>query len=188
MECCSVFEGGQSWEGRRYKVFRFQVLGMTKFQLEIAEKIIHALYSLTPPPTPTAQSVRQQKANKVLQDVIRTMFASSFVNELFRPQEMYTSSSTRQIFNKLAHSSIMRINETSMDKLYDLMTMGVKHQWVCCNVPQQMIQNTFNHLTAMGVIAEGSEVMELVEVRGRGRTRSEATNIGGASKAKERSV
>lgn len=41
---------------------------------------------------------------------------------------MYSSSSTREIFNKLAHSSIMRLNESSMDKLYDLMTMGFKHQ------------------------------------------------------------
>uniref|UniRef100_A0A7S2QVI2 Uncharacterized protein n=1 Tax=Triparma pacifica TaxID=91992 RepID=A0A7S2QVI2_9STRA len=110
-----------------------------------------------------AQNVRQEKASKVLQDVIRTMLASSFVDELFRPQEMYTNSSTRQIFNKLAHSSIMRINETSMDKLYDLMTMGVKYQWICCNVPQQMVQNTYNHLTALSTISEGSEVMTLVE-------------------------
>ena len=57
------------------------------------------------------------KAKKVLCDVLRTMVSKSFVSELFRPQEMYSSSSTRQIFNKLAHSSIMRINETSMDKL-----------------------------------------------------------------------
>lgn len=51
-----------------------------------------------------------------------------FIRELFKPQEMYSSSSTREIFNKLAHSSIMRLNESSMDKLYDLMTMGFKHQ------------------------------------------------------------
>ncbi|GMH46305.1 hypothetical protein TrRE_jg6063, partial [Triparma retinervis] len=100
---------------------------------------------------------------KVLQDVIRTMLARSFVEELFRPQEMYTTSSTRQIFNKLAHSSIMRINETSMDKLFDLMTMGVKYQWISCNVPQQMVQSTYNHLTALRQISEGSEVAELVD-------------------------
>jgi hypothetical protein len=54
--------------------------------------------------------------------------AAQFIRELFKPQEMYTSSSTREIFNKLAHSSIMRLNESSMEKLYDLMTMGFKHQ------------------------------------------------------------
>ena len=64
-----------------------------------------------------AQGVKNDKAKKVLCDVLRTMVSKSFINELFRPQEMYTTSSTRQIFNKLAHSSIMRINEQSMDKL-----------------------------------------------------------------------
>jgi len=36
---------------------------------------------------------------------------------------VYSQRSTRQIFDKLAHSSIMRLSESSMDKLYDLMTM-----------------------------------------------------------------
>ena len=32
------------------------------------------------------------------------------------------------------HSSIMRLSESSMDKLYDLMTMGVKHQLLGCRL------------------------------------------------------
>ena len=110
-----------------------------------------------------AQSVKPAKATKVLQDVIRTMFSETFISELFRPQEMYTSSSTRQIFNKLAHSSIMRINETSMDKLYDLMTMGVKYQFLSCNCPQQFLQVTFNHLSSIMGICRGSDCVTLVE-------------------------
>jgi hypothetical protein len=34
----------------------------------------------------------------------------------------------KAMFEKLAHASIMRLNPASMDKLYDLMTMAVKHQ------------------------------------------------------------
>ena len=34
----------------------------------------------------------------------------------------------KAMFDKLAHASIMRLNAASMDKLYDLMTMAVKHQ------------------------------------------------------------
>ncbi|GMH94610.1 hypothetical protein TL16_g12955 [Triparma laevis f. inornata] len=111
----------------------------------------------------SAQNVKLAKSQKVLQDVIRTMFSGTFITELFRPQEMYTSSSTRQIFNKLAHSSIMRINETSMDKLYDLMTMGVKHQFLKCNNPQQFLQCTYNHLSSIRSICEGSDCAKLVE-------------------------
>ena len=53
----------------------------------------------------------------VLQDVISTMFSEKFISELFKPQKMYSSTSTRQIFDRLAHSSIMRLNTSSMDKV-----------------------------------------------------------------------
>ncbi len=37
----------------------------------------------------------------VLQDVVSTMFAPKFVEELFRPERVYSSSITRQIFDRL---------------------------------------------------------------------------------------
>jgi hypothetical protein len=64
-----------------------------------------------------AQKVPDDKAVKVLQDVVRAMYSPLFITELFKPQEMYTSSSTKQIFEKLAHSSIMRLNKQSMEKV-----------------------------------------------------------------------
>ena len=51
------------------------------------------------------------------------MFDTAYVEKLFTPQEVYSLSTTRKIFEKLAHSSIMRLSESSMDKLFDLMAM-----------------------------------------------------------------
>lgn len=107
-----------------------------------------------------AQNIPPEKSCKVLQDVARTMFDKSFVDDkLFVPQEMYALNSTRKIFDRLAHSSIMRLSESrykpqllchrlcytvtwhtrlttfywhSMDKLFDLMVMGAKYQLLCC--------------------------------------------------------
>ncbi len=45
------------------------------------------------------------------------MFNATFLEELMRPQEVYTSIAARQVFDKLAHTSIMRLNENSMDKV-----------------------------------------------------------------------
>ena len=59
--------------------------------------------------------------------MVKSMLSKKFVEELFRPQEMYSLVSTRHIFEKLAHSSIMKLNATSMGKLFDLMLMGVKY-------------------------------------------------------------
>ena len=40
------------------------------------------------------------------------MFDPGYVEKLFVPQEMYTVSQTRKIFDRLAHSSIMRLSES----------------------------------------------------------------------------
>mmetsp|Transcript_20154 Transcript_20154/g.23239 ORF Transcript_20154/g.23239 Transcript_20154/m.23239 type:complete len:423 (-) Transcript_20154:233-1501(-) len=93
-----------------------------------------------------AQSVAPEKASKVLHDVIKAMFAPNFVEELLRPQPLYPAAQTKEIFDRLAHSSIMRLSENSMDKLYDLMTMGCKYQYVTLRHPLELVELTLNHL------------------------------------------
>lgn len=100
----------------------------------------------------------------VLQDVISTMFSTKFIGELFKPQKIYTSTATREIFDRLAHSSIMRLNQSSMDKLYDLMTMGCKYQVISCSAPQDLHQVCLNHLDALRIIVKGNaDVTKLIE-------------------------
>jgi hypothetical protein len=59
-----------------------------------------------------AQNIPPDKSVKVLHDVVRTMFSSKFVMEVFKPAAIYSTASTRQIFERLAHSSIMRLSES----------------------------------------------------------------------------
>ncbi|KAG5192071.1 organic solute transport protein 1-domain-containing protein [Tribonema minus] len=77
-----------------------------------------------------AQNVPEDKSNRVLADVTRTMFAT-------------------EVFKKLAHSSIMCLNDNSMDKLYDLITMGFKFQVIQVNQPHQLMQVLLNHLESI---------------------------------------
>ena len=58
-----------------------------------------------------AQKIPESKSFKVLHDVIRTMYNKKFITALFKPQPVYTNKSVRQVFDRLAHSSIMRLNE-----------------------------------------------------------------------------
>ena len=67
-----------------------------------------------------AQQVKSDKSQRVLCDVVRTMFSRRFVEELFKPQFLYKDRNVRQIFDKLAHSSIMKLNETSMGTPYSV--------------------------------------------------------------------
>lgn len=110
-----------------------------------------------------AQKVADDKAVKVLQDVIRAMYSPLFITELFKPQEMYTSSSTKQIFEKLAHSSIMRLNKQSMEKLYDLMIMGFKYQVIHCTSPFQLIQISLHHLEVLKSLVKSEPIEKAVQ-------------------------
>ena len=114
-----------------------------------------------------AQSVTPEKSGKVLHDVVRAMFAPAFVEELMRPQDLYNAAATKEIFDRLAHSSIMRLSENSMDKLYDLMTMGCKYQLFCLRHPRELVELTLNHVDSVrsALNAQQAESLALVESR-----------------------
>ncbi|XP_066125729.1 protein OSCP1 isoform X1 [Saccopteryx bilineata] len=101
---------------------------------------------------------------RVLHDIILTMFNKTFIEELFKPQELYSKKALRTICDRLAHASIMRLNEASMDKLYDLMTMALKYQVLLCPRPKDVLLVTFNHLDAIkGFIQDNPDLLHLVD-------------------------
>ncbi|VDM25160.1 unnamed protein product [Toxocara canis] len=107
-----------------------------------------------------AQNVGHNKSTKVLSDILYMMFNKKFLDELFKPQEVYSRRTMRSLFEKLAHSSIMRLNETSMDKLYDLMTMAFKYQLQLCTGPNQLLLISMNHLDNIRKILPDDENMQ----------------------------
>lgn len=56
----------------------------------------------------------------MLADVVQNLSSPPFVEELFKKQKMYTEEGVRKLFERLAHSSIMRLNESSMSKVIDV--------------------------------------------------------------------
>nr|XP_015204144.1 PREDICTED: protein OSCP1 isoform X1 [Lepisosteus oculatus] len=106
-----------------------------------------------------AQNIPADKAKKadwtdgdrkrVMNDIITTMFNKKFMEELFKPQELYSKKALRTVFDRLAHASIMRLNQASMDKLYDLMTMAFKYQVLLCPRPKDILLVSFNHMDAI---------------------------------------
>ncbi|XP_045046775.2 protein OSCP1 isoform X3 [Desmodus rotundus] len=101
---------------------------------------------------------------RVLHDIISTMFNKNFIEELFKPQELYSKKALRTIYDRLAHASIMRLNQASMDKLYDLMTMALKYQVLLCPRPKDVLLVTFNHLDAIkGFIRDNPALVHLVD-------------------------
>ena len=72
-------------------------------------------------------------------------------------------SSIRKIFEKLAHSSIMKLNAASMNKLFDLMLMGFKYQVLQCCQAEEITHVTIKHLKTMhSMVLDGSPAAKLV--------------------------
>ncbi|XP_055929795.1 protein OSCP1-like [Argiope bruennichi] len=111
-----------------------------------------------------AQNISEDKSRKVIQDIISTMLNDQFIKELFEPQHMYSRSAMQSVFEKLVHSSIMRLNSNSMSKLYDLMLMVFKYQVVNCEIPEEILLVTLNHMDAIKNCAKPyPELKEKVE-------------------------
>lgn len=110
-----------------------------------------------------AQAITPEKSRRVTREVCGAMLGGAFLDEVFRPQPVYSAASARQLFHRLAHSSIMRLNATSFEKLYDLMTMGFKYQLFRSSEPADVVQVTLNHLdNVRGIVSHSPDAVRLV--------------------------
>lgn len=53
-----------------------------------------------------------------MNDIVGTMFNKAFLEELLRPQDLYSHRALRTVLTRIAHTSIMRLNPASMDKVW----------------------------------------------------------------------
>ncbi|VDL72300.1 unnamed protein product [Nippostrongylus brasiliensis] len=88
-----------------------------------------------------------------------------------RIKHMFSRRHMRAMFERLAHSSIMRLSDSrrttlkrfSMEKLFDLTLMMTKYQIQSVVMPEQILTVTMNHLSGMRRIAKQEEdIQELI--------------------------
>jgi hypothetical protein len=96
-----------------------------------------------------AQNIPNDKSKKVINDVVSNLFSNKFENEILKHSKCPKHSNIRRVFENLAHSSIMRLNATSMSKLFELMLMSLKLEIVRTRYPEEIYQVTLNHLTSI---------------------------------------
>lgn len=53
----------------------------------------------------------------VMNDIVETMFSKGFMDELLKPQQLYSHRTMKTVLTRLAHASIMRLNPASMDRV-----------------------------------------------------------------------
>lgn len=96
-----------------------------------------------------AQAILVERARQVLMDIVAVLVSPSFTDALFESQDICSFSEAKGICEKLAHCSIMKLNAVSMQKLYDLVSMGFKHQLLSVAEPRQLLSVTLTHLSTV---------------------------------------
>uniref|UniRef100_A0A0N4ZEJ3 Protein OSCP1 n=1 Tax=Parastrongyloides trichosuri TaxID=131310 RepID=A0A0N4ZEJ3_PARTI len=135
-------------------IMPIMVINMTGEMLYVLEQRLKCYFY-------KAQSQEEEKSSKVLCDIIGALTNKEFMEQLFKPQELYDKTTMRHFFETLVHSSIMRLNISSMDKLYALMTMAFKYQIMKCVDGQQIVLVTLNHLDEMMALVRNNSVIKV---------------------------
>ncbi|KAG7500508.1 hypothetical protein JOB18_020727 [Solea senegalensis] len=94
-----------------------------------------------------------------MNDITATMFSKDFVDELLKPQQLYSHRTLKTVLTRLAHASIMRLNPASMDKLYELMLMAFKYQVFLCPRPKDLLLITYNHIDTIRELVKDTPVV-----------------------------
>ncbi|XP_077599828.1 protein OSCP1a isoform X1 [Stigmatopora nigra] len=91
----------------------------------------------------------EKDRKRVMNDIIATMYSKGFMDELLKPQPLYSHRTMKVVLTRLAHVSIMKLNPVSMDKLYELMLMAFKYQVFHCPRPKDLLLITYNHIDSI---------------------------------------
>ncbi|XP_022613103.1 protein OSCP1-like isoform X1 [Seriola dumerili] len=96
---------------------------------------------------------------RVMNDIVGTMFSKTFMDELLKPQQLYSHRTLKTVLTRLAHASIMRLNPASMDRLYELMAMAFKYQVFLCPRPKDLLLISYNHIDTIREFVKDTPVV-----------------------------
>ncbi|CAD6188150.1 unnamed protein product [Caenorhabditis auriculariae] len=110
------------------------------------------------------RNIDDEKSGRVLKEILLAVLNKTNLEEIFKARGLPSKRSLKMLYERLAHSSIMRLNENSMDKLFDLMTMTTKFELQQIVMAEQVMTVTVNHLQGiMDTCPNDEEVKQLVE-------------------------
>ncbi|XP_018303078.1 protein OSCP1 isoform X2 [Mycetomoellerius zeteki] len=96
-----------------------------------------------------AQKIDVDKTVQVLDDVTAALLNPKILSPIFEELPMIGISQLRTTLESVALSSIMKLDRSSMDKLFDLMIMMVKYQLRAATGPREVILIILNHIDAI---------------------------------------
>uniref|UniRef100_W8B368 Protein OSCP1 n=1 Tax=Ceratitis capitata TaxID=7213 RepID=W8B368_CERCA len=115
-----------------------------------------------------AQQICDEKSTQVIHDVTVVLLEPKFIDSLIvgsthKNSQLLTVDHCKFMLNDIATSSIMRLDKSSMDKLWNLMTMIYKWQLFNSKHPQHLLDITFRHLDAISQLRPDAKRTMLVD-------------------------
>ncbi|KAK0083206.1 hypothetical protein PV325_009164, partial [Microctonus aethiopoides] len=109
-----------------------------------------------------AQHIRSDKAMKVLDDITIGLLDPKLLTIVTQESHFISLSWLRSTMENIALSSIMKLDNDSMNKLFDLMTMMVKYQLTAATGPREIILITLNHIDSFREIISTTNAHQCV--------------------------
>uniref|UniRef100_A0A3Q3JGA1 Organic solute carrier partner 1a n=1 Tax=Monopterus albus TaxID=43700 RepID=A0A3Q3JGA1_MONAL len=106
-----------------------------------------------------ATSTSEDNSEKVMNDIVGTLFSKTFMDELLKPQQLYSHRTLKTVLTRLAHASIMRLNPASMDRLYELTIMAFKYQVFRCPRPKDLLLISYSHIDTIRELVKDTSVV-----------------------------
>ena len=97
--------------------------------------------------------------NLVLNDLLRTMLNRQYLSDIFRQGRINSKTILKELMENIVHASIMRLGQESLNKLYDLMAMSIKYQFVSAPDAQSMMAITTTHVESWVQLTEDPEIL-----------------------------
>ncbi|CAH1736003.1 unnamed protein product [Aphis gossypii] len=107
------------------------------------------------------QKIQIDKSKLVLNDIIAASLSCPF---LFVPTSIVNKDILDKSIRCAVHSSIMRLNDSSMEKLMGLIETSVKMQMFSSNGPRQVLLVTLNHLDSIRELASTHQLKQSIDV------------------------
>ncbi|KAH8320053.1 hypothetical protein KR074_012266 [Drosophila pseudoananassae] len=101
-----------------------------------------------------AQNIAEDKSVQVIHDITTVMLEPKFIDSLLNGSkhtnaQLLTAEHCKFMLNDIATCSLMRLDEQSMAKLWNLMTMVFKWQLFVSRHQHHLLEITFRHLEAI---------------------------------------
>lgn len=94
-----------------------------------------------------------------MNELLSTMLKRQYLNGIFRPGRISPPLVMKDLIESIVHSSIMRLGQDSLDKLYDLMIMAVKYQIITAYDTESLLSLTITHVESWTRLTADPEIL-----------------------------